>query len=87
MKSIIKSQIVRHFKGNIYLILDVAEHTETGEILVVYKALYGEGKVWSRPIDMFLDKVPEGKENPTGQIWRFEEYQPEDVVLDYKVGD
>lgn len=87
MKSIIKSQIVRHFKGNIYLILDVAEHTETGERLVVYKALYGEGKVWVRPIDMFLDKVPEGKENPTGQIWRFEEYQPEDVVLDYKVGD
>lgn len=87
MKSIIKSQIVRHFKGNIYLILDVAEHTETGERVVVYKALYGEGKVWVRPIDMFLDKVPEGKENPTGQIWRFEEYQPEDVVLDYKVGD
>lgn len=86
MKSIIKSQIVRHFKGNIYLILDVAEHTETGERLVVYKALYGEGKVWVRPIDMFLEKVPEGKENPTGQIWRFEEYHPEDVA-GYEIGD
>ena len=80
MRSIESGKIVRHFKGNLYMIIGVAEHTETGERLVVYKALYGEGKIWTRPIDMFLEKVPKEKENPTGQIWRFEEYQPQDLT-------
>ena len=86
MRIIDKGMIVRHFKGNLYLILDIATNTETGEKLVVYKALYGDGKVWARPYDMFISKVPEGKENPTGQLYRFEHYMPKDVTV-YEIGD
>lgn len=68
--------IVRHFKGDNYMIVDVAEHTESGEDLVIYKALYEDGKVYARPYDMFISKVPEDKDNPTKQIYRFEPYSP-----------
>lgn len=61
----------RHFKDHWYEVLDVAEHTETGEKLVVYKPLYGERKTYARPINMFLEEVPKEKENPTEQKYRF----------------
>ena len=52
----------RHFKGGEYQVIDVARHSETGEDLVVYRPLYGEGKLWARPLDMFLGEVEvEGK--------------------------
>lgn len=47
----------RHFKGNEYEVLAVAWHSETLESLVVYRALYGEGDVWVRPLQEFLDIV------------------------------
>ncbi|MBR2406750.1 MAG: DUF1653 domain-containing protein [Clostridia bacterium] len=47
----------RHFKGNEYEVLAVARHSETLEELVVYRALYGEGQVWVRPLAEFLDTV------------------------------
>ena len=47
----------RHFKGNEYEVLAVARHSETLEALVVYRALYGEGDVWVRPLAEFLDTV------------------------------
>ena len=47
----------RHFKGNTYEVLAVAKHSETLEELVVYRALYGEGAVWVRPLVEFLDTV------------------------------
>lgn len=67
-----KGKIVRHFKGDYYLIKDIATHTEDDEQLVIYIALYGDCNVYARPIDMFIEKVPEGKTNPTGQEYRFE---------------
>jgi hypothetical protein len=45
----------RHFKGNEYLVLHVAKHSETLEEMVVYQALYGEKGIWVRPLDMFMD--------------------------------
>ena len=52
----------RHFKGNEYEVLAIAKHSETEEELVVYRALYGEGQVWVRPISMWNEKVErEGK--------------------------
>jgi len=55
----------RHFKGGEYQVIDVARHSETGEDLVVYRPLYGEGKLWVRPLDMFLAEVEvEGKVVP-----------------------
>lgn len=47
----------RHFKGNEYLILHLAKHSETMETLVVYQALYSEYGIWVRPLKMFLEKV------------------------------
>ena len=78
-KRILRKGLYTHFKGNdkVYEVLGSAMHTETKEELVIYKALYTagevkEGDVFARPIEMFLEKVPEGKENPTGQVYRFE---------------
>ena len=47
----------RHFKGNEYLILYLAKHSETMELLVVYQALYGDYGIWVRPLEMFLEQV------------------------------
>ena len=42
-----------HFKGNAYEVIDIARHSETGEPMVVYRALYGDGGMWVRPADMW----------------------------------
>ena len=47
----------RHFKGNEYQIIAVAEHSEDGSSMVVYKALYGDEKIWVRPLSMWNDKI------------------------------
>ena len=47
----------RHFKGNEYEVLGVAKHTETMEPMVVYRALYGEGGLWVRPLSMWMETV------------------------------
>lgn len=47
----------RHYKGNHYQVIDVARHSETGEELVVYRALYGERGLWVRPLSMFIETV------------------------------
>lgn len=47
----------RHFKGNEYLVLHIAKHSETLEEMVVYQALYGEYGIWVRPLDMFLEQI------------------------------
>ena len=56
--------LYRHYKGDLYRVIGVAKHSETGEELVVYKSLKDE-KLWARPKIMFLEKViVEGKEAP-----------------------
>lgn len=47
----------RHFKGNEYLLIGVASHSETMEPMVVYKALYGHGGLWVRPASMWDEWV------------------------------
>ncbi|MGL4772998.1 MAG: DUF1653 domain-containing protein [Clostridium sp.] len=72
-------KIFRHFKGDLYLIEGVCTHSETGEKMVLYRALYGDCGLYVRPFEMFLEEVPENKENPTGQKYRFEEYEVKSV--------
>lgn len=47
----------RHFKGNEYMVLGIAQHSETLEPMVVYRALYGDGGLWVRPAAMWLETV------------------------------
>lgn len=70
-----KGKVFRHFKGDLYLVEDFVIHSETQEKMVLYRALYGACELFVRPYNMFIEKVEEGKENPTGQIYRFEEYE------------
>ena len=61
----IKTGKYRHFKGNEYEVLFVGKHSETLEEMVVYRALYGDGEVWIRPVDMWNEEVTvEGKTIP-----------------------
>ena len=47
----------RHFKGNEYEVIALATHSETGERMVVYRALYGDGGVWVRPVSMWDENM------------------------------
>lgn len=64
-----KGQVYRHFKGFIITVLEVATHTETKEMLVIYEH---DGDIWARPIDMFLSEVDHQKYPDVKQKYRFE---------------
>ncbi len=59
-------QFYRHYKGNYYQVLHEAQHSETGEKLVIYQALYDTFGIWARPYTMFHEMVtlPDGTQQP-----------------------
>jgi hypothetical protein len=61
----IKPGRYRHFKGNEYQVIGMARHSETEEEMVVYRPLYGEGRLWVRPAAMWAEEVErDGKRQP-----------------------
>lgn len=64
--------IYKHFKGDYYLLVDVAKHSETGEDYVVYRKLYEDCALWVRPLDMFLEEVDHEKYPEVEQKYRFQ---------------
>lgn len=72
MNEIKEKRVYRHFKGNYYLVEGIAKHSETGEVYVVYRQLYGNGELWIRPLTMFLEEVDHNKYPDVKQKYRFE---------------
>lgn len=72
MREIKLGRVYRHFKGDCYLAEALAFDSETGEQVVVYRKLYGDGALWVRPVKMFLEEVDREKYPNAQQKYRFE---------------
>ena len=80
MREIKINGIYKHFKGDYYIVEDIANHSETKEKYVVYRRLYGEGDLWMREVNMFLSEVDHEKYPNVEQKYRFELQEIESVA-------
>ena len=80
MRKIHVNHIYRHFKGDQYLVVGIATHSETDEDMVVYRQLYGDGKLYVRPLDIFLSEVDHKKYPNVKQKYRFQELHVKSVA-------
>ena len=73
-------EFYRHFKDRLYQIIAVAYDAETEQQVVVYQALYGDYRVWVRPLENFLSRTDREKYPEASQEWRFERVQPAEAA-------
>lgn len=76
--------IYKHFKGDYYMVEDVATHSETKEKYVVYRALYGDNQLYIRPYEMFLSEMDREKYPNVEQKWRMELQNIESVAKNFQ---
>ena len=74
----------RHYKGDYYMVEDIATHSETREKYVVYRALYGEHNLYIRPYDMFLSEMDREKYPNVEQQYRFQLQNIESVAKNFQ---
>ena len=72
MNKLVIHGIYRHFKGDYYLVEDIALDSETNKEMVVYRKLYDDCSLWVRPVEMFLSEVDHNKYPNVEQKYRFE---------------
>lgn len=75
--------IYKHFKGDYYLLEDIAKDSETLKEFAVYRQLYGNNELYIRPLDMFLSPVDKNKYPNVSQVYRFELIENESVNKDH----
>lgn len=69
---VLKNKVYKHFKGNYYIVVDIAKNSENLEDMVIYRGLYGDNELWVRPLKEFTSAVDKEKYKDVKQKYRFE---------------